>query len=145
MSIKSEVARLTAAKNAIAQAIEYKGVTVPSNAKLDDMDALIRQIYGGDKVYWGICSTGASTQAKVVSISGVTELTNGLSIRIKFSNAQTYSGAPTLNLNNLGAKNICRYSGKNAGQHEWGTGEVLDLVYDGSVWIIVNGGSLKVG
>lgn len=45
--IQTEVSRLTAAKGAIAQAIESKGVAVPSGTKLDGMATLIESIEAG--------------------------------------------------------------------------------------------------
>ena len=96
-------------------------------------------------VPYGVCSTTNSTQNKAVTIDGITALFEGLSIRIKFSNAQTYNGNPKLNLNNLGAKSIKRNGSIYATQYEWSDGEILDLVYDGESWIIVNGGALKIG
>ena len=100
---------------------------------------------GGETVWYGSCSTAASTQAKAVTISGITELYEGLSVRIKFANAQSYNGAPQLSLNSLGAKTIKRNANTSAAKNEWVSGEVLDLVYDGTNWIIVNGGGLKFG
>ena len=91
-------------------------------------------------IYYGVCSTAAATAAKVVTISGVTELTAGITIAVKFDNAQTYNGTPTLNVNSLGAKNIRRLSGTNAARYEWQAGEVLMLTYDGAYWIIHDGG-----
>lgn len=44
MSIQSEVARLSGAAADLAEAIEEKGVTVPTGARLDDLPALVRQI-----------------------------------------------------------------------------------------------------
>ena len=91
--------------------------------------------------YYGECSTAAATQAKTVTITGFpTTLTAGLSIRIKFANAQTYNGAPTLQVNSTGAKTIRRIGGTSAARYEWTTGEVLDLVYDGTYWVLVDGG-----
>lgn len=145
MSIISEIARLNAAKAAIITAIENKGVEVPAGTSIDGLAALIESIYGGDKVYYGTCPTSAGSQEKGVTINGVTAMTEGLSIRVKFSNAQTYNGTPRLNLNGLGAKDVKRSASKSAAQYEWAAGEVLDLVYDGSAWIIVNGGCLKFG
>lgn len=49
MSIASELTRLQNAKNAITSAIAEKGVTVPSDTKLDGMAALIGQIEQGGK------------------------------------------------------------------------------------------------
>lgn len=86
--------------------------------------------------YYGVCSTAAATQAKVVSIAGITALVSGLSIKVKFTNAQTYNGTPTLNLNSLGAKSIMRNGTTGAARYQWQAGEVLDLVYDGTNWII---------
>lgn len=91
-------------------------------------------------IYYGVCSTAAATAAKAVTISGVTELTAGVTIAVKFDNAQTYNGAPTLNVNSLGAKNIRRLGGANAARYEWQAGEVLTLTYDGTYWIIHDGG-----
>lgn len=93
-----------------------------------------------ESVHYGECSTAAATQAKAVTVNGVTALTAGVSVRIKFTNAQTYNGAPTLNVNGLGAKNIRRNGTTNAARYEWRAGEVLDLVYDGTAWIIADGG-----
>jgi hypothetical protein len=47
MSIASEITRLQEAKEDIKDAIEAKGVTVPSSAKIDDYATLIGQISGG--------------------------------------------------------------------------------------------------
>lgn len=91
-------------------------------------------------VFYGVCSTAAATQDKEVTISGITALETGLNIRVRFSSGQSYNGTPTLNLNSLGAKNIARYGSTGATQYEWSSGEVLDLVYDGTNWIVVNEG-----
>lgn len=96
---------------------------------------------GGNNTYYGECSTAAATQAKTVTITGFpTTLKAGLSVRIKFTNAQTYAGAPTLSVNSIGAKTIRRVNGTSAAQYEWVAGEVLDLVYDGTYWTLVDGG-----
>lgn len=91
-------------------------------------------------VLYGQSETAAATQAKVVSIPGVTSLYEGLSIRVRFVYAQTYNGAPTLNVNSLGAKTIRRSSASNATRYEWVANEILDLVYDGTYWVIIDGG-----
>ena len=50
MSVNSEIERLQNAKSALKTTIEGKGVTVPSNAKLEDYPALVNSIEtgGGD-------------------------------------------------------------------------------------------------
>lgn len=50
MSIQSEVDRIGTAKNAIRNAIEAKGVSVPSDASIDDYAEKISEIETGGKV-----------------------------------------------------------------------------------------------
>ena len=97
----------------------------------------------GDKylvlgVPYTVCSTAASTQQKEITVDGITSLDEGLSIRVNFVNAQSYNGTPTLKVNTLTAKNIIRRTGETASQYEWKAGDVLDLVYDGTYWVMVN-------
>ena len=90
-------------------------------------------------VYYGECSSGGNVQLKQVTIDNFpTTLTTGLFIRIKFTNAQTYSGNPQLQVNSTGAKNILSRDGIYI-ESQWTAGEVLDFVYDGTSWIEVNG------
>lgn len=93
----------------------------------------------GGGINYGVCGTTAATQTKTVTINGINSLSEGLSIRVKFSNAQSYSGQPKLNLNSLGAVNIVRNGTTAAAQYEWNAGEVLDFVYDGTNWVIADG------
>lgn len=89
---------------------------------------------------WGTCATAAATQAKAVTCEEFDELIEGVSIRVRFTNAQTYNGAPTLNVNSTGAKTIRRVGSTSAGRYEWVAGEILEFVYDGTYWCIVDGG-----
>ena len=98
--------------------------------------------YQLSSVLYGECSTAAGTQAKTVTIPGVAELNEsnaGLSIYVKFENNQTYNGTPTLNVNGIGAKNIRRNGTTNAARYEWAAGEILNFVFDGTYWVIVDG------
>lgn len=90
--------------------------------------------------HYGVCSTAKGTQAKTVTIPSLPALYEGAHITVKFANDQTYNGVPTLNVNGLGAKNIRRKGDTNAARYEWLAGEVLDLVYDGTYWVIKDGG-----
>lgn len=96
---------------------------------------------GPSGINYALCDTAASTQKKQISVSGITELVDGLSVRVLFANEQGYNGVPALDLNSLGAWPINRDKIGMAGQHEWVGGEVLDLVYDSTLqrWIIVGG------
>ena len=85
------------------------------------------------------CQTAAATQAKVVTFSGSGNfmLQGGAKITVRFQYAQNYSGTPTLNVANSGAKNIYVDGSTAAGYGEWVAGEVLDFVYNGTYWVIV--------
>ena len=72
MSIQSEITRIASAKSDIADAIEYKGVTVPGGSKIDDMAALIRQIRSGGAT---ITETQDPAGGTVISINAEEILT----------------------------------------------------------------------
>lgn len=96
----------------------------------------------GVSVFYGTCSTSAATAAKVVACKEFTsaDLVAGTVVNVKFTNAQTYNGAPTLNVNSTGAKNVKRIGTTNAARYEWQAGEVLQFVYDGTYWMLTDGG-----
>ena len=128
---------------------EYNNLLAPLNTFYYISDSNKLMYYNGTnwilinenkQIWYGVCSTAAATQAKTVTIEGVTELSEGLFILVSFTNDQTYNGVPTLNVNSLGAKNICRLTGTNAARYEWQAGEVLPLVYNGTYWVILDGG-----
>lgn len=95
---------------------------------------------GGASFRYGECSTGASTAAKVVTLSpALTELKTGEVIFVKFTNTNSVAN-PTLNVNGLGAKNIRRYgstSPSTSAASSWNAGSVVALVYDGTYWQMV--------
>ncbi len=99
---------------------------------------------GGDgaSVFYGTCDTAASSSVKVVVCEEFTSahLVAGTVLNVRFTYAQTYNGAPTLNVNSTGAKNIKRVGTTNAARYEWVAGEVLQFVYDGSYWMLTDGG-----
>ena len=93
-------------------------------------------------VWFGTCDTAASTQAKAVTCSGfpASALKAGTFLIVKFTNAQSYNGAPTMNVNGTGA-NAIKYMGtSNAVRYEWRAGECVFFVHDGTNWIILDGG-----
>lgn len=85
--------------------------------------------------YYGTCDTASTTQAKVVTCSDFV-LTEGAHIRVLFTNAQDYNGAPTLNVNGTGAKTVRYISGTNAPRYIWSKGELVDFTYNGTYWIM---------
>lgn len=116
-------------------------VQLPGNSTVYDLAVDWSNVLNAPStISFGTCSTAASTQAKTVTVAPAITLEAGAMIRVIFTNAQTYNGSPTLNVNSLGAKNIRRVTGTNAARYEWQAGEVLDLIYDGTTWVIVQGG-----
>lgn len=91
--------------------------------------------------YYAVCSTAGSTQTKTVTIDEITALEEGLSVRIIFSNDQLYNGVPKLQINSLTAANIQSVAGVDGEQYMWKAGEVIDLVYNGTNWIVVGRGA----
>ena len=92
--------------------------------------------------WYAVCSTGASTKAKKITIPGFT-LETGAKVTVKFT-ATNSASAPTLTVNDgttdSEAKPIC-YRGTSAvttgNYYKWQANDILDLVYDGTNWIIV--------
>lgn len=97
------------------------------------------EMKAGGSTYYAVCDTAANTQVKAVTISDITELKAGLSVRIKFTNAHSYNGQPKLQINSLTAIGIVRNGTTAAAIYEWNAGEVLDFVYDGTNFAIVAG------
>lgn len=96
-------------------------------------------IGGGGGVPYGTCSTSGSVTAKIVNCDEFTTLQTGAAIRVKFSYANTAS-SPTMNVNGTGAKSIKKYGTTASMNGMWYMGEVVDFVYDGSYWVMVDGG-----
>ena len=89
--------------------------------------------------YYGTCSTGASTSAKIVSIPATENfvLQVGDIIGIKFDNTNTANN-PSLNVNNSGAKPIYYNNSAVSTSNLWASGEanrVTIFMYDGTNWI----------
>ena len=91
---------------------------------------------------YGTCSTSGSTAAKVVTLPNFNELTDGVTIHVKFTNTNTVA-TPTLNVNSTGAKPIYLYGDTAVGIgpfRSWMDGSVVTLTYAASsnAWYINN-------
>lgn len=86
----------------------------------------------------GTCSTDSTVDAKVVVCPDFV-LFEGARIQVTFTNANTAS-APTLNINNTGAKAIYinKTAASNTNQLLWTAGSKMEFVYDGTGWIAQN-------
>lgn len=91
--------------------------------------------------FYGTCSTGASTVAKAVTISGFpSTISAGQKVTIKFTVANTATN-PTLSINGGTAHRIMRYGTTSAGTNastSWNANSTVQLTYDGTNWIIDN-------
>lgn len=96
-------------------------------------------ISGGGGLMYGTCSTAAGTTKKEVACSDFTSLTTGASIRVKFTNGNTVT-SPTLAVNGTTATAIKKYGTTGSMGYMWYSGEVCDFVYDGTYWLMVEGG-----
>ena len=97
----------------------------------------------GSAIFYGTCSTAAGIAAKVVECASFTSnnLASGAMVRVKFTNAQTYNGTVTLNVNSTGAINVARVGSTTTTRYYWTAGEVVDFVYDGTNWVMSNKGT----
>lgn len=76
---------------------------------------------------YGACATPAATAAKIVTCADFDSLETGVTIHVRFSEAQSAAN-PTLNVNGTGAKSI-------TGGGSWSAGMVASFTYDGTNWI----------
>lgn len=88
-------------------------------------------------LYYGVCSTTASTKAKTVDIDNF-ELVEGAMVIVKFKNANSAS-SPTLNVSGTGAKPMYRYGttavSTGTTSTGWYAGAVQLFIYDGTGWV----------
>lgn len=83
-------------------------------------------------VLYGTCDTAAATAAKVVACTDFDAFMTGVTIRVKFTNANT-AASPTVNINSTGAKSVYRFGSTTpVDGNSWNAGEVVELVYDGT-------------
>ncbi len=75
-------------------------------------------------------AVASGTNTYIATIAGITSLTEGISVRIKFTNANTGTG--TLNINSLGAKAIVKSNGAALSSGNIKAGQICNLAYTGS-------------
>lgn len=93
------------------------------------------------KTWYGTCSTSGTDQTKNANISGFTsaDCVAGTRVIVKFSSAQLYNGTPRLSVNGI-AQAYITYGNGFAEYYEWNSGAVVAFVYDGTHWVIEDGG-----
>lgn len=95
---------------------------------------------GAANTWYATCSTDAGVGGKTaVSATGDFSLVTGSMVRVLFSKANIASN-PTLSVDGSTAKNIRPVSTASGMDYMWKAGEVVDLVYDGSNFVMTKGG-----
>lgn len=89
--------------------------------------------------YSGTSSTGASTADKVAACTNF-ELVAGATVTVRFSAANTSTGAITLNVNNTGKRTVYVNGAATSSSNQllWGANANVTFTYDGSYWRIVS-------
>ena len=116
-------------------------ITLPDGTTYDIKDPVARAAAGdagAGKIFYGVCSTGASTQTKVVTIDDF-ELFTGALIAVKFDNVNTAT-APKLNISGTGAINMYSVGTTAVLPNAWVAGETLLFVYNGTSYMVADGG-----
>ena len=95
---------------------------------------------GPTNTWYATCGTASGTGAKTAtSATGDFVLATGAMVRVLFSNSNTAAN-PTISIDGSTAKNIRPVSGASGMDYMWKAGEVIDLVYDGSNFVMTKGG-----
>lgn len=120
--------------------LDNNGVTKLTSYLYEKIRALINR---KRNVFFGTCATAAATAAKVVVCEDFTadNLVKGAVLYVKFSNANTYNGASTLNVNSTGAHYITRVGTTTSTRYYWSAGEAISFVYDGTFWVMEGRGT----
>lgn len=110
---------------------------VESTTKLQTMRYINGSPFDGtaNVVSYAVCTTGASTTAKTVSISRFS-LATGSQVRVKFNSNNTAS-EPTLNVGNTGAKRM-QYKGNliTDANFAFNTNCIYTFTYNGTYWVL---------
>lgn len=114
-------------------------VTEPGTPfKADTFNGIVNAVHG-----FGTCTTAAGTADKIVSCEGF-QLFTGACVSVRFNYENTNASA-TMNVNGTGAKPIRALMNDTAAPVGlWKAGEVVDLVYGGTNWLVVDGGRGQV-
>ena len=89
----------------------------------------------GANTWYGVCSTSASTAAKIADIDNFV-LTKGAVVVLQMTTANTNTGNITLNVNSTGVKDIVVGNAVTSSSNSltWAANDVLVFAYDGNYW-----------
>lgn len=117
--------------------------TDPKTATQGQWEDLAGKVKAANReILYGTCSTAADTGTKVVTTTkGTFVLETGAMVRVKFTNANSYNGTATMAVDGTTTKNIVQKGTNATTRYWWDAGEVVDFVYDGTNFVIVDGSS----
>ena len=131
---------VSTAQNAVNKANSVQ--TIADNA----LNVAQQAVEAATVQFYGDCKTSGSATEKVVTTTGsdIFKLKSGVTIQVKFTYANT-AAHPKLNVNNTGAETIFIYNASisSTSQYNWEDNAVVNFVYNGIGWYVVDGGSLK--
>lgn len=119
---------LNAFQEEICNVIEAASITLDKTEQDQLLQALYHIIQQGASSY-AASTTAANTYTAILTPAPATYV-EGMKVLIKFTNHNT--GAATINLNSLGAKNIKRLDGSALQANDIADGMIALLVYDGT-------------
>lgn len=127
---------ITDAKLSNAAGQIKEAVTIIQSDLADTQEVLL--LHKDNEILHISYATASGTDDYIATIVGITTLTEGLSLKIKFTNANTE--AATLNINALGAKAIQKSNGGALSSGNIKAGQIAHLVYTGSVFQLLGEG-----
>ena len=89
-------------------------------------------------VFYGTCSTGVSTQVKVVTVTGWS-FTTGNILFVKFDNANSYNGTAQIKIDST-TKDIATVGTTKTSRYHWSAGEVVGFIFDGTNMVMLDDG-----
>lgn len=93
-------------------------------------------------IWYATSSTSATDAAKVAStVNGDFVKNPGVRVAVQFDNANSYNGTATLNVDGTGAVSIARIGTNTTTRYYWTAGEIIDFVYDGTYFVMINAGT----
>lgn len=93
-------------------------------------------------IWYATSSTAAGTAAKVASTANGNFIKKpGARVAVKFDNANSFNGTAKLDIDGTGASNIARIGTTLTTRYYWTAGEVIDFVYDGTNYMMINAGT----
>lgn len=88
------------------------------------------------RTFYGTCSTASGTSVKSIACTDFTDqdLVSGTSLLVKFTNSNSASST-SFKINNGTQKDVKWNEGVDLFRNSWTSGQVVQFVYDGSVWL----------